>query len=163
MGNKTKRARTMKALHFSEKQRRAVVNLKDDRFKPKEELLAYDATYTPLMEKKTSLKRPNEKHVTFSESVTKVSKVSKDGRLSKRRKIKSREVQRVDVTCGGTGQGILNIDTPGNRLFHSLINARQKNYAISDDQDKFKEVCDVINLMQQICPSCRFVEQKENL
>lgn len=161
--SKTMRARTMKALHFSEKQRTAVINLNDDRFKLKEQLFTNHASCTPQLEKKPSYKRPREKHVAFSESVTKGSKINfKDGKLSKRRKITSREVQHVDVTCGGTGEGILNIDTPGNRLFHSLINARMKNYTISDDKDKFKEVCDVINLMQHICPSCRFVEEKGN-
>jgi len=162
--SKTKRARTMKALHFSEKKMRAVVNLNDDRFKVRNELLTRDTpSCTQLVEKKVTYKKINDKHVTLSDSVTSNIKGNgKEGRSTKRRKVTSREPEHVDVICGGVGDGILRIDTPGNRLFHSLINARQENYTKSDDKDKFKEVCKLIKLMQQICPTCRFVTKKEN-
>ena len=162
--SKTKRARTMKALHFSEKKLRAVINLNDDRFKLKEQILIRDTpSCTPLVEMKASSKRSNDKHVTFANSVKNNMKgTTKEGRATKRRKVTSREVENVDIICGGAGEGILHIDTPGNRLYHSLISARQKNYTKSDDKEKFKEVCKVIKSMQQICPTCRFVKHKAN-
>lgn len=162
--SKTKRARTMKALHFSEKKLRAVVNLNDERFKLKEQVLLDDAvSCVPLVEKKVTNKRPIEKRVTFAESVTSNCKSKdKDRSTTKRRKVASNEDEHVDVICGGSGEGILHLDTPGNRLYHSLINAREKHYSISNDKEKFQEVCKVIKLMQRICPSCRFVTQKVN-
>jgi len=161
--SKTKRARTMKALHFSEKKLRAVVNLNDERFKVKEQVLLDDAaSYAPLVEKKVPNKRPIEKRVTFAQSVLTNSKSNgTEGSAMKKRKVAVSEDEHVDVVCGGAGEGILDIDTPGNRLYYSLINARRKNYSVSDDKEKFQEVCKVIKLMQRICPSCRFVTKKE--
>jgi len=162
--SKTKRARTMKALHFSEKKLRAVVNLNDERFKLKEEVLINDTlSCTPLVEKRSTYKKSNDKHVKFADSVTSSNRPNKnEGRSTKRRKVMPPEATHVDVVCGGVGEGILNIDTPGNRLFHSLIDSRLENYTKSDDKDKFKEVCKVIEFMKKICPTCRFVTYKEN-
>ena len=162
--SKTKRARTMKALHFSEKKLRAVINLNDDRFKLREQILIRDTpSCTPLVEMNASSKRTNDKHVTFDHSVKNNTKgTAKEGRATKRTKVTSHEVEHVDIICGGVGEGILHLDTPGNRLFHSLIHARQENYVKSDDKGKFKEVCKLIKFMQQICPTCRFVKHNEN-
>jgi hypothetical protein len=162
---KTKRARTMKALHQSEKILRSVVNLNDDRFKVNKELLMNDSTlYSRVVLKKVCNGRPSKKRVTFADSIMNDSKTFKKNEKEKPfKKMKSvHQEELVNVTCGGVGEGILHIDTPGNKLFHSLINARKNKYCESDDQEKFKEVCKVIDLMTNICPSCRFVEQREN-
>ena len=146
--SKTRRARTMKALHFNEKMLRTEVNLNDERFKVRDPVLINDPLCVP---------------VTFSNSETsKFEANAKEERVSKRRKLTSPRDERVDVVCGGVGEGILKVDEPGNRLFHSLINARQKKYSTSNDEDKFKEVCKVIKCMQKICPACRFLGKKEN-
>jgi len=162
--SKTRRARTMKALHFNEKMLRTEVNLNDERFKVRDPVLLNDPLCVPLSEMKPSLTKSSEKrekHVTFSHPET--SKNSEEGRTSKRRKLISPRDEHVDVICGGVGGGILFLkDKPGNRLFHSLIDARRKNYSASNDKDKFKEVCKVIKCMQKICPACRFMGKKAN-
>merc|ERR1719410_684521 len=150
--SRTKRARTMKALHSGEKKLRAVINLNDDRFKIKERVLIDEQATTPTNYNKTSKCK---KHVTFA---------AKDG-PTKKRQITPRESQSqtVDVICGDSKVGVLNIDAPGNRLFLSLVNARQEKYNDSNDKDKFKEVCKVVRFMQKICPPCRFVQQKSSM
>jgi len=55
--SKTKRARTMKALHYSENKLRAVVNINDDRFKLKEQTLINDQAHISSIENKICSKR----------------------------------------------------------------------------------------------------------
>ena len=163
--SKTKRARTMKVLHFSEKKLRAVVNLNDERFKVKEPVLLDDvASYVPpLVAKIASNERAIKKRVTHMQPSANYSKIDDEERkVAKRSKLSSKQEANVDVTCGGTGEGILYLDSPGNRLFNSLITSRKKNYRLSNDKEKFQEVCNVIKLMKQLCPSCRFVMKKKN-
>jgi len=158
--SKTMRARTMKALHYNENKLRAVINLNDDRFKMKEQVLINDQAHTSTIENKGCSKRSTEEKIIFADSVKKC--LVKDETASKKRKYAQPEAQSMDIICGGIGEGILQTDTPGNRLFHSLVNARLKNYNVSDDNQKFKEVCKDIRFMQQICPSCQFLQRKEN-
>merc|ERR1712087_1090541 len=136
-----RRARTMKALHFGEKSLRAVVNLNDARFKLKEEAFLLDqmviAVDTNSLDERPVNVSNKRKRVTFSEKINEVT-VQDEGTIEKKRTSKINDFEK-NIICGGTGEGILNVENNGNILFLSLIEARRGIYTVSDDQAKFHE------------------------
>ena len=141
--SKTKRARTMKALHSNEKMLRAVVNLSDERFKVKDPALINDKSYVPILEKKISPKRSNQENVILSDPE----------KNSKKRKIATDESVHANAICNDIAEVISNINTHENRLFPSSFNQMQQKYASSGDKQKFNEDYKVIKHKQKKDPN----------
>merc|ERR1711862_624038 len=159
-----RRARTMKALHFGEKSLRSVVNLNDDRFKLKEEAILLDqmaiAVDTNSLDERPVNVSNKRKRVTFSKTINEIT-VKDECTIEKKRKSNTNDFNK-NIICGGTGEGILNVENNGNILFLSLIEARRVIYTVSDDQAKFQEVCNVMKVMKEISPRSKFVQYDDN-
>merc|ERR1712228_999174 len=84
-----------------------------------------------------------------------------EGTIEKKRTSKINDFEK-NIICGGTGEGILNVENNGNILFLSLIEARRGIYTVSNDQAKFHEACNVMKVMKEISPSSKFVQHDDN-
>jgi len=153
--SKEERARTMKSLHAREEQMRANVNLKDNRFLVKDELLKEAS----LMNKNTSSeKRKREQH---EKKLIKKKKKLKRPLHSKKINNHS-EVKLHDIICDENGNVVLQEDNLGNKYFRYLVFQRRQAYDKTDDAGKFHEVGRVIRSMFKLFPQCRFFTRKDD-
>lgn len=67
-----------------------------------------------------------------------------------------------DIICSENGEGVLQTNNIGNKLFRYLIYQRCKSYDKTDDSGKFLEVWKITRVMSNLFPSCRFMVRSKN-
>lgn len=76
--------------------------------------------------------------------------------------IRSCDINKNDVLCGGSGMGILSTDNVGNNRFRVLVSIHRDKYAAADRKRKFRIVCDIVNAVKASIPSGRFLIENHN-